>query len=102
MDTPRIVVPTEFPAIDADRRAGAAVDVFEQEPPGLDNPLFRCDPHRVILTPHAIGHSLESGPAGAEMAFRNVQRALEGELPESVLNQAAIPRWRERLVSLSS
>ena len=88
-------------AIDAGQLAGAAVDVFEQEPPSLDNPLFRCDPHRVILTPHAIGHSLESGPAGAEMAFDNVRRALEGEPPASVLNPAAIPRWRERLAGLT-
>ncbi|MHB8620488.1 MAG: NAD(P)-dependent oxidoreductase [Chloroflexota bacterium] len=86
-------------AIDAGRIAGAAIDVFEQEPPSMDNPLLRCDPNRVILTPHSIGHNLETGPSGTRMAFENVERALRGSLPESVINPAVIPSWRERLAS---
>jgi len=86
-------------AIDNGRLAGAALDVFEQEPPSMDNPLFRCDPFKVILTPHSIGHSVESGPSGAEMAAENVRRALRGDLPESVLNPEAIPAWQARFVA---
>jgi phosphoglycerate dehydrogenase-like enzyme len=89
-------------AINGERLAGAAVDAFVQEPVGMDNPLLRCDPFRVILTPHSVGHSLEIGPAGAEMAFGNVQRALNGEVPESVENPAVIPRWKERLTALAA
>jgi phosphoglycerate dehydrogenase-like enzyme len=85
-------------AIDGGRIAGAALDVFEQEPPSMDNPLFRCDPFRVLLTPHAIGHSVESGPSGAQMAFENTQRALRGEVPANVINPEAIPAWQARLV----
>jgi phosphoglycerate dehydrogenase-like enzyme len=83
-------------AIDAGQIAGAALDVFEQEPIDMDNPLFKCDPNRVILTPHNIGHNVESGPSGAELAFQNVARVLEGELPANVENREVIPRWRER------
>ena len=50
----------------------------------------------MILTPHNIGHNVESWPTGAELAFQNVARVLEGELPANVENREVIPRWRER------
>ena len=86
-------------AIDTGQIAGAALDVFEQEPINMENPLFKCDPHRVILTPHNIGHNVESGPSGAELAFQNVARVMEGELPANVENREVIPRWKERFSS---
>jgi phosphoglycerate dehydrogenase-like enzyme len=66
----------------------------------MDNPLLRCDPDRVILTPHAIGHNLESGPSGVRMALDNIERALRGEPPESVINPEIIPAWQRRLAML--
>jgi hypothetical protein len=30
------------------------------------------------------------------MAFDNIDRALRGELPQSVINQEIIPAWRRR------
>jgi D-3-phosphoglycerate dehydrogenase len=87
-------------AIDGGRLAGAALDVFQREPIDMDNPLLRCDPDRVILTPHAIGHNLETIPTGVQMAFDNIDRALHGELPESVINQEIIPAWRRRMAML--
>jgi len=83
-------------AINAERIFAAAVDAWDQEPPAMDNPLFACDPQRVILTPHSVGHSLEIGAAGVEMAIRTVTRVLEGELPESVANPEVIARWQAR------
>jgi D-3-phosphoglycerate dehydrogenase / 2-oxoglutarate reductase len=83
-------------AIDAGQLAGAALDVFEQEPVDMDNPLFQCDPFRVLLTPHSIGHNVESGPAGVELAFQHVARVLAGELPANVENREVIPRWKAR------
>src|SRR5260370_31318943 len=88
-------------AIAAGRLAGAALDVFQQEPIDMSNPLLRCDPERVMLTPHCIGHNLESGPTGVQMAFDNIDRALRGELPESVINREIIPAWRRRLAMLA-
>jgi phosphoglycerate dehydrogenase-like enzyme len=89
-------------AINSGHLAGAALDVFQQEPINMDNPLLRCDPDRVILTPHSIGHNVESGPTGVQMAFDNIERALRGELPESVLNPEVIPAWRRRLALLGA
>ena len=66
----------------------------------MDNPLLECDPERVILTPHSIGHNVESGPTGVKMAFENIERALRGDLPESVINPEVIPAWRRRLAML--
>ena len=76
-------------AIDSGQIAGAALDVFEQEPPRMDNPLFRCDPFKVLLTPRHRPQR-RVGSVGAQMSFENVQRALRGELPESVPNPEAI------------
>ncbi|MGI9149402.1 MAG: NAD(P)-dependent oxidoreductase, partial [Chloroflexota bacterium] len=69
-------------AINSGHLAAAALDVFQQEPINMDNPLLGCDPDRVILTPHAIGHNLETVPTGVQMALDNIERALRGELPE--------------------
>ena len=41
-------------AVENGNLAGAALDVFENEPPG-DSPLFRCD--KIQFTPH-LGASL--------------------------------------------
>ncbi len=84
-------------AIDAGRLAGAALDVFQQEPINMDSPLLRCDPDRVILTPHSIGHNVETGPSGVTMATENIERVLRGDLPESVINPEVIPAWRRRV-----
>jgi D-3-phosphoglycerate dehydrogenase len=87
-------------AIDSGHLARAALDVFQQEPISMDNPLLRCDPDRVILTPHAIGHNLQTGPSGVQMALENIERALRGEPPESVINPEVIPAWQRRLAML--
>jgi phosphoglycerate dehydrogenase-like enzyme len=84
-------------ALNSGRLAGAALDVFQQEPIDMSNPLLSCDPDRVILTPHAIGHNLETGPTGVQMAFDNIDRVLRGELPQSVINPEIIPAWQRRL-----
>lgn len=60
---------------------GAALDVFEIEPPAAENPLLALD--SVILTPHVAGTS--------DQSFRNVGvQAVRNAL--SVLNEQAIDR----------
>jgi phosphoglycerate dehydrogenase-like enzyme len=83
-------------AITSGRLAGAAIDVFETEPLGLDNPLLTCDPERVILTPHCIGHNQETGPTGVAMVVEAVRQAMHGEPPANLLNPEVLPHWRAR------
>jgi D-3-phosphoglycerate dehydrogenase len=71
-------------ALVAGRLAGAALDVWEQEPVASDNPLLRMD--NVIATPHA---AYFSSPAVAEVPRRcgeEIARVLTGQRPLNVVN----------------
>ena len=71
-------------ALGGKRLAGAALDVWEQEPVAADNPLLRMD--NVIATPHA---AYFSSPAVAQVPRRcgeEVARVLTGQRPLNVVN----------------
>ncbi|MCW5747927.1 MAG: 2-hydroxyacid dehydrogenase [Alphaproteobacteria bacterium] len=59
--------------------AGAGLDVFDEEPPPPNNPLFALD--NVVLTAHLAGPTWESNTARLRNAFDNVQRVARGEKP---------------------
>jgi hypothetical protein len=59
-------------ALNANTIAGAGLDVFDQEPPPVDNPLFKLD--NVVLTPHLAGPTYENRAKRFRNAFDNVQR----------------------------
>ena len=63
-------------ALHAGHLGGAAVDVYEQEPPPADHPLFACE--QVVLTPHCA----DMTPEGVELlnsgVVENVIEFLEG------------------------
>ena len=63
--------------------AGAGLDVLEQEPTPVDNPML--DLENVIVTPHMSGISRESGPRSARFSMENVRRAVLGEPIQSVI-----------------
>jgi phosphoglycerate dehydrogenase-like enzyme len=83
-------------ALQEERIAGAALDVFEQEPLPADSPLRMIDPERLILTPHAITHTWESRDGGLRMAVESALTLLEGRVPETVVNPEVIPTWQQR------
>ena len=70
-------------AVQAERIAGAGVDVFVTEPPPADHPFLKDD--RFYLTPHSAGVSVE---AARRMSFEtadNLVHALRGEVREPAL-----------------
>ena len=76
--------------------AGAALDVFDEEPMPMGNPLRQIDPYRLILTPHNIGANPGSSEAGQRMAAQSMLAILDGKVPDTVVNPLVIPRWKER------
>ena len=63
----------------AGRIFGAGLDVFDQEPPPADNPLFDLD--NVVLTAHFAGPTWDNHSARFRNAFDNIQRVERGEAP---------------------
>lgn len=56
--------------------AGAAVDVYEKEPPKKDNPLFEFE--NVVVTSHSGGGVLDNVANVTRHAFDNMIRIIEG------------------------
>lgn len=63
--------------------AGAALDVFEDEPLSPEDPLTSMD--NVILTPHLAASSEEAMRRMARQAAEGVIQALRGRIPEGAL-----------------
>ena len=76
-------------ALAAGKIAGAGLDVFDQEPPDADNPLFSLD--NVVLTAHLAGPTVESSTARLRNAFDNVERVERGEPPLWVIPEIEEP-----------
>ncbi len=83
-------------ALRAGRIAGAAVDVFEQEPVAPDNPLLAMD--NVIVTPHSLCWTDECFHNMAATGLTSIVDALAGRQPEFVVNREVLdhPRVREK------
>jgi phosphoglycerate dehydrogenase-like enzyme len=59
--------------------AGAGLDVFDQEPPPPNNPLFALQ--NVILTAHFAGPTWDNQYTRFRNAFDNCQRVIRGDKP---------------------
>ncbi|SVA57868.1 uncharacterized protein METZ01_LOCUS110722 [marine metagenome] len=63
---------------------GAGIDVYEQEPPSIDNPLFKLD--NIILTPHIAGLTLECRKRMAIETCENILHYLSDRSKLNVTN----------------
>ncbi len=75
-------------ALDQGRIAGAALDVFKDEPVGKNHPL--ASHPRVLATPHIGSATHETRRAMALRAAANISQALGGARPRDLLNPEAI------------
>jgi len=74
------------------RIAGAALDVFEQEPVDPANPLLAMD--NVIVTPHSLCWTDECFHNMASTGLRSIVEVLNGRIPEFLVNRAVLQHVR--------
>ena len=79
-------------ALRAGRIAGAALDVFEQEPVDPANPLLAMD--NVIVTPHSLCWTDECFGNMARIGLTSIVDALAGRAPEFVVNRDVLSHPR--------
>jgi D-3-phosphoglycerate dehydrogenase len=70
--------------------AGAALDVFEREPPNRDNPLLQLS--NVIVTPHFASCTYEAYERETVTVHRDVIRVLSGYKPEHIANPEVLEK----------
>ena len=66
--------------------AGAALDVFRQEPLPEDSPLRRLDPDRVLIMPHSTSNTLAGRSGTQRKVVESVLEIAEGRVPALALN----------------
>jgi D-3-phosphoglycerate dehydrogenase / 2-oxoglutarate reductase len=72
-------------ALNGDTIAGAALDVFEQEPPEAGSPLLSCK--NLLLTPHSAALTRECVDRVALCAAQGIVDHLRGRRPEFIFNR---------------
>jgi D-3-phosphoglycerate dehydrogenase / 2-oxoglutarate reductase len=70
-------------ALRSKRIAGAAIDVFEREPP-VGSPLIAAP--NVVFTPHLGASTIEAQARAGTIIVEQVMKALDGQRPEFVVN----------------
>lgn len=69
--------------------AGAALDVYEEEPLGRSSPLYALD--NIVLMPHVAGLTVEAVEGMSLSAARQILQALSGDCPPHILNREIWP-----------
>jgi glyoxylate reductase len=65
--------------------AGAALDVFEQEPISMDDPILELE--NVVLAPHIASATHETRSKMAEIVAENLLAFKRGEIPPTLVNK---------------
>lgn len=77
-----------YKALKRGQIAGAGLDVFEQEPTPMDNPLLELD--NVVVAPHISSASHETRSRMAEMVAENLVSFFEGRVPPNLVNKEVL------------
>jgi len=75
--------------------AGAAVDVFDTEPPDFSSRLFNVE--RIIMTPHIGAYTIEAIRRMDCIAAENIVKVLHAETPEYVVNREVLSSQNLRM-----
>jgi phosphoglycerate dehydrogenase-like enzyme len=85
-----------FHALDREGIAGAALDVFDKEPPDKQSPLLGLG-DKVLLAPHTAGRTRSSTfETAVPMQTEALLAALRGKVPENVVNPEVLTKWWDR------
>ncbi len=79
-----------FTALKSGQIAGAALDVFEQEPTPKTNPLLSLE--NVVVAPHISSASIETRSKMAELSARNLMSFFKGETPPNLVNPEVLKK----------
>lgn len=77
-------------ALQSGKIAGAGIDVYEEEPLSVDNPLLQME--NVICTPHVAGSSAIGWEIIRRRAGEEAARVLRGKRPNVVVNPEVLGR----------
>lgn len=83
-----------YDALKTNQIAGAALDVYRQEPVAVDNPFLQLD--NVVLSPHLAGASRDIPRHHSRMIVDDLQLALRGQKPARLLNPQV---WEQSLLA---
>lgn len=89
-----------YDALVGSRIAGAAIDVFDPEPPPAHEPILRLD--NVITAPHALGWTDQMFASMGEINRGAIAAVMAGRVPANVVNRAVLdrPGFHTRLAAL--
>jgi D-3-phosphoglycerate dehydrogenase len=79
-------------ALEDGHLGGAGLDVYDPQPPALENPLLQFD--QVVLTPHVASFTHEGRRRMGLTVVEDVLRVLRGEQPQYLANPEVWPRRR--------
>ena len=81
-------------ALESGHLGGAALDVWDVEPPPLEHALLRFD--NVVATYHTSGVTPEARARMGDFAAEQIIGLLRGQLPPRLLNPEVLPMFRQR------
>ncbi len=70
--------------------AGAALDVFEEEPTPANNPLLELE--NIVVAPHIASATHETRSRMSEMVAQNLIAYFEGKIPPNLVNPEVLKR----------